>query len=311
MILTVTLNPAIDRAYRIDGFHAGGRFRIFDVTETIGGKGINVAKILRQTGYSVFTTGFYGGYNGKRIVSSLEQMGITNRFVEIQHESRNFSVINDLECAEETILNEAGPHVSEKEIEKFMNTFRNLLTTQPIEWVVIAGSVPQGVDDSIYYDLTSLAKKNGKKVVIDGKTPYLNKALLAKPDLIKPNMKEFMEMTGMKEWRFDKAIEIAKYMIERYQTKLLLSLGKEGAVYLDKEHAYRITFKPFIVQNTIGSGDSMVAGFLTGLMDQMEMESALKRATAYSLSNAMHKEIGCIDQEHVLKLKDRIHIERI
>lgn len=311
MILTVTLNPAVDRSYRIDGFHSGGRFRIYDVTETIGGKGINVAKILHHTGIGVFATGLYGGYNGKHIVGYLERIGISNRFVEIQAESRNFSVINDLENVEETILNEAGPKVSQGEIDVFMNTFRGLLKELPVEWVVIAGSVPQGVDDAVYYDLVSIAKKHGKKVIVDGKPPYLNKALFGKPDLIKPNKKEFMALTGMQVWQLDKALEIGKYMIERYQTRLLLSLGEEGSIYLDKNHGYRIVFKPIHVQNSIGSGDAMVAGFISAEKEGMPIESTLQRATAYSLSNAMKKEIGHIDLEMVAKLEKQIELQRI
>jgi len=311
MILTVTLNPAIDRSYGIDHFKSGDRYRIFDVTESIGGKGINVGKVLHQLGHQVITTGFYGGYNGQRIISYLEQENLPNRFIKIESESRNFCVINDIATNKETILNEAGPKISKDEIEHFLSVYKELIANKECKWVVIAGSVPQDVPESIYFDMVSLAKAAGKQVVVDGKPPYINNALVAKPHLIKPNKREFMDLCSMKEWNLDKALEMGAYLINRYQVKILLSLGDQGAIYMDQELTLRVEFDSIKVVNTIGSGDAMVAGYLTGVMEGLEIKQVLRKATAFSLSNALQKEIGCINELQIKQLEKQIRIHKL
>lgn len=311
MILTVTLNPAVDRSYRIDGFIAGERFRIFDTTETIGGKGINVAKILHHMNYKVFTTGFYGGFNGKYIMSYLDQIELPNRFIEINSESRNFSVINDLKNNKETILNEAGPRVSIEEQKLFLDSFESMLNEFNFEWIVIAGSVPQNMPESIYYDLVTIGNKHNLKIIVDAKPPFLKKALKAKPYLIKPNRQEYMNLINMREWDMKQAISIGKDIAKEYNTKILLSLGEEGSIFIDQDDTIKIEFIPIEIKNTIGSGDSLVAGYISGIIDGLDKESCLKRGTAYSLSNALKKGIGEIELDEVKELEKLVKIIKL
>jgi len=311
MILTITLNPAIDRSYRIDSFVAGGRYRILDATETIGGKGINVAKILHHLEHDVYTTGFRGGFNGKHIKSYLDHINLPNGFIEIVEESRNFSVINDLKTKQETILNEVGPRIKPEELELFLVLFRDILKEKSFDWVVMAGSVPQNIPTSIYHDLISIAKEFDVKVIVDAKTPYLNRAMEGKPYMLKPNKKEFMELVNMDQWDFDTAIRLGKDLVRTYETRLLLSLGSEGSVYIDEKRILKAEFEPISILNTIGSGDSLVAGYLSGAIDGLNIEESLIRATAYSLSNALKKGIGCIELDEVEKLEKTIHIKEL
>ena len=189
-----------------------------------------------------------------------------------------------------------------------MNHYKKLISDIQCQYVVLSGSVPKGVPDNIYYDMVSMAKHENKTVIVDGRPPYLNHSLLAKPDIVKPNRNEFMELTGMSTWCETSAIELGCYLVKRFETIILLSLGDDGALYFTEDQCYRVTITDIDVVNTIGSGDAMVAGMIVGLLDRLPVIEMLKKATGFSMSNALIEGIGCINELDVCRLEKEIKI---
>ncbi len=311
MILTVTLNPAVDKSYYIPELIPDEVIRVDKITQTAGGKGINVAKIAKLLGNDVVATGFLGGNSGKYVHEFLKKSGICSCFIKSRAATRTCVNVNDMKNKQQTVLLEPGSFVSHYLQEKFISHYKNLL--KDCKAVVLGGSLPDGIDKILFYPrLISLAKKEGKIVVLDTSGDTLRAGIDACPTIIKPNREEISGYLGRKIETIEETVAAAKEIHAKGTEMVIVSLGKDGAVFVMKDKVYRGTTPKIKVVNTVGCGDSLVAGFLTGLEKNYNIIDTIKLAMAVSTANALSDEIGYFDPkvlEDLLLKVDAFEIE--
>ncbi|MBQ7777067.1 MAG: 1-phosphofructokinase family hexose kinase, partial [Lachnospiraceae bacterium] len=225
MILTITLNPAVDKTCRIQELILGQVNRLESTKSIAGGKGVNVTKILRQFGYPVTAMGFLGGYSGRMIEEALEKMGAICRFTHIVQETRVSTNIL-AENGYVTEILEPGPEITKEELQRFLTEYEKQLAV--CEIVVLSGSIPKGVPADIYKTLTELAKKQGCKVFLDTSGEALKMAVEAVPYFIKPNHKELEFLLGRKVEGVDELVTEAEALLAKGMEKVVISLGAKG-----------------------------------------------------------------------------------
>lgn len=303
MILTVTLNPAIDVRYEISDFNIDKIFRAKSF-KTPGGKGLNVSRVLNLLGNSLVATGFLGGSNGTWIKNSLQNLNINSSFIESASETRNCIAILGQESQTEIL--EPGAEISEFELKKFINHYKNLLLENEI--ICISGSLPKGISGETYKLLCELGKN--KKVILDTSGTSLIEALQGNPFLIKPNQEELEAILQTPLDTQEKLIKGALTLRDKGAQNILLSLGKNGAIYIGDD-IYKIDIPKIQVINPVGSGDSSVAGFAHGLKNNLPIEEILKYSMACGMSNAMSNETGFISLPVIEELMKKIIVKKI
>lgn len=305
MILTITLNPAIDVRYEIDNFEVNGIFR-GKASKTAGGKGLNVSRVLRFLEEEVEASGFLGGNSGDWISEKIESIGIKNSFIKTDVETR--SCIAILGKGTQTEILEPGEKISSNFIDKFLEFFKK--NFQRFEVICISGSVPQGIQQDIYKVLCEIA--SDKKVILDTSGKFLLKGIEGNPYLIKPNKEELEGMLERELTSFSDLLEGAKEIKKRGCKNLLVSLGKDGAIFIDeKNDVYKVNIPKVSIKNPVGSGDSTIAGFAYGLNQKKSIEETLKLAMACGISNAMMDETGTVDLDVISELLNKVKIEKI
>lgn len=311
MIITLTLNPAIDKTVTLKSFDAKQMNRVTECHQDPGGKGINVSKVIHALGGTSSATGIVAGSAGQFIRTALEEKGISTKFLEVEGETRtNLKVF--CEDTRETIeINESGPAVScEKLGELELKIIDNL---QEGDICVIAGSLPVGVDRAYYFELVNRLKKAGAKVILDADGELFKNGVLAKPDYIKPNVKEL-------ESYFGKTIAIedheslkacARTFMEMGVAHVVFSLGSEGAFYMDKESAYRVYPIKVQAHSSVGAGDAFVGALAYGLQKQLPVIDMLKLATATSAGAVMTIGTNPADLQWIESHKTQVKILEI
>lgn len=283
MVLTVTLNPAVDKTCRLNELLLGQVNRLQSVMSVAGGKGVNVTKILRQFEYPVTAMGFIGGYTGQLIQERLTEMGAECHFTYIDQATRvSTNILADNGYVTEVL--EPGPVISKDELSRFLSEYKRQL--QRVDMVVLSGSIPQGVPEDIYETLTILAKEAGCKVFLDTSGEALKKAVKAKPYLLKPNKKELEYLVERKLTNTEEIKEQIKKLLDSGVEKVIVSLGSKGFVYGDREGI--IAQKPVKVKavNTVACGDCLVASFCMSEMEDTDRMQAIYKAAALAASNA-------------------------
>ncbi len=283
MVLTVTLNPAVDKTCRLNELLLGQVNRLQSVMSVAGGKGVNVTKILRQFEYPVTAMGFIGGYTGQLIQERLTEMGAECHFTYIDQATRvSTNILADNGYVTEVL--EPGPVISKDELSRFLSEYKRQL--QRVDMVVLSGSIPQGVPEDIYETLTMLAKEAGCKVFLDTSGEALKKAVKAKPYLLKPNKKELEYLVERKLMNTEEIKEQIKKLLDSGVEKVIVSLGSKGFVYGDREGI--IAQKPVKVKavNTVACGDCLVASFCMSEMEGTDRMQAIYKAAALAASNA-------------------------
>ncbi len=283
MIVTVTLNPAVDKTCRLQELILGQVNRLDSTKSIAGGKGVNVTKILRQFDYPVTAMGFLGGYSGRMIEDSLKQMGAICRFTPISEETRVSTNI----LAEDgyvTEILEPGPVITKQELNSFLEEYRSCI--KECEVVVLSGSIPRGVEADIYKTLIQMAKQQGCKVFLDTSGEALRQGVEAAPNLIKPNQKELEYLVGKRITSREELIEEAGKLLQKGIEKVLISLGAKGLLYVDREGWLLQPACQVDVVNTVACGDTVVASYCMSVCEGKERSKALKCATALSAANA-------------------------
>lgn len=308
MILTITLNPSVDRRYNLHELKKGSNIRTDNYQYTIGGKGINVSKVIDSLGIDVIATGFLGGYNGDFINEGLKKYNIVNKFIDIKEESRSCIAIITEDGSQTEIL-ECGPYILESDIKKFLLLYTNLL--DKVDIIIASGSLPRGTDNSIYRELIKMAYNKGKKFILDTSKDALKLGIDGLPYLIKPNKRELEEITDKKLNTLDDIINAGDNIIKKGVRNIVISLGKDGAIIFKGSEVYKANALNEKILNPVGSGDAMVAGIATGIFKNMSFIDSIKLGLASGTSNAMNLETGKIDNKVVEKLIKRIDIKRI
>jgi 1-phosphofructokinase len=280
MIITVTMNPAIDKTVDLGHMVHGGLNRVSNVIMDAGGKGINVSKTIKELGGETIATGFIGGVGGILIKKVLEEQNITSDFVEIKSETRtNLKVVE--EDGNVTEFNEPGPLVTEEELQQLIKKLLGYANQDAL--FVLAGSIPNGISKSIYKDLTFKLREKGAKVFVDADGELFVHALEAAPDIIKPNRHELEEYFH-KDYRVDEAelVSMSQELFNKGVGMIAVSLGQMGALFLTKDKVLRCPGLKVEAHSTVGAGDAMVAALAYGLDKGLSMEECAKLSVATS-----------------------------
>lgn len=306
MILTVTLNAAIDKRYVVEEVRTGEVNRVKECVYTPGGKGLNVSKPAAIYGAEVTATGFVGGHAGHYIEDALEPFGIKSAFYHMEAESRSCINIWDEKNQLQTEFLEPGFTVTEADFERFLEHFRGLAADADV--VTISGSVPKGLDGTAYQRMVKLVREAGKLVILDTSGKLLEQGIKAAPTMIKPNLDEIRMLTGKDCTDLEEIIEAAKVLHGRGIRIVTVSLGGDGAVVVSDEGAYRARVPRIHAVNTVGCGDSMTAGFALGLSEGLSIKETLRKASAVSAAAAMREETGFFVKEDMERLLPQIEI---
>lgn len=309
MILTVTLNAAIDKRYVVDGFCLGEVNRVKECTYTPGGKGLNVSKPAAISGAQVVATGFIGGHAGSYIEDSLKPFGIKSAFCHLKEESRSCINIWDEKNKIQTEFLEPGFTVSMEDFWRFTGQFEEL--AKQAEVVAMSGSVPKGLNGTAYQRLIKIGKDLGKKVILDTSGSLLEMGIEARPTMIKPNLDEIRMLTGKSCDSLEEMIRAAGEIHRRGVEIVAVSLGKDGSFVVCDTGVYRATVPKIHAVNTVGCGDSMIAGFALGLSQGLPVEEILRKASAISAAAALREETGYYRLEDMERLLPEIEVCRI
>lgn len=294
MITTITCNVAVDKAYVIEKLTRGTVMRVKKCTNTAGGKGLNVAKVIHLCGEEVQAGGFIGGHNGAYVEDLLKAQEIPSHFTEIQGETR--SCINILEAdGTSTEFLEPGEPVSEEHKVQFLQEYDQMVQESSV--LTISGSVPRGVDLQFYPELIRRAKAAGKKVLLDTSGALLKEAVKACPTMIKPNQDEIEDLLGTKIEDRAALIRGARQLHETGIPYVVVSLGAEGAMVVCEEGTFVGKPPKIKVVNTVGCGDSMTAAFAVGFARKLSIQDTLRYAIAVSSANAMTMATGSFEQK--------------
>lgn len=309
MILTVTLNAAIDKRYVVEGFRTGEVNRVKECTYVPGGKGLNVSKPASIYGAEVVATGFAGGHAGAYIEDALKPFGIRSAFYHVDAESRSCINIWDEVNQVQTEFLEPGFTLTEEDFAGFEAKFRQLV--QEAKVVAMSGSVPKGLDGTAYQRLVKIVKDAGITVILDTSGKLLEMGIEAIPTMIKPNIDEIRMLTGKRCDDISEIIEAARAIHERGVKIVAVSLGADGSLAVGDDGIFRARVPKIDAVNTVGCGDSMIAGFALGLSKGLPLEETLRLASAISAAAAMREETGFFVMEDMEKLLPQIEITRL
>lgn len=303
MITTVTLNPAIDKTITLENFIYGAVNRIQSVREDMGGKGINVAKVLNSLGYDTCAIGLIGENNIGNVRLLLRNENLDTEFVKTPGNTRTNMKIIETRTKTTTDINEAGFHVSATHIEMMKTLVRKY--AQKSKYLVFSGSLPAGTNPDLYFELMqSVADIGGLKTVLDAEGELLLAGLKAKPFAIKPNLFELESALNQKLDSHSKIVTAAKSLICEYQIKnVLVSMGGDGSILVTEDQSFYAKALKVDVKGTVGAGDSMLAGYLFGLTGRDGLKEALAWATvcgALAVSKEGTQSFGKNDAEALL-----------
>lgn len=280
-IATVTLNPAVDLTVRIDNFQPNTVNRTQEMQFDAGGKGVNVASFLADYGYDTAVTGFLGSENTDIFEQLFKRKRIEDRFVRIPGRTRTGIKVVDEVRKQTTDINMSGLTPSAEEIQRLFTAIEELTTT--CDWFVLAGSLPPHVPISIYTRIIEQLKAKGKYVVLDTSQDALREGLLAGPSIIKPNIDELQQLIGQ-TLSDEAAIEqAARHLLNDGVHMVVVSMGKNGALFIDRQTALFAVPPTVVVKSSVGAGDAMVAGLLAGLAQKMSLADCARLATAFSV----------------------------
>jgi len=311
-VLTVALNAAVDVAYAVPGFAAGKINVAAAVRRSAGGKANNVARVLSRLGARVSATGFAGGAAGRFIAEELRRNGVTPEYVEMAGESRTCYAITDPDRGTVTELRERGPHLGPEDVARFKARYDRLLAGADL--VVISGSVPPGVEPGVYRYLIERARVWQVRAVLDCSGQALREALAARPFLVKPNRDELAEWAGAQLESEAEVLAAARRLLAAGPERVLVSLGAVGALLVSSEGpdgALRAVPPRVTPSNTVGSGDSAVAGLVMGLGREASAEELVRLAVACGTANAMTPGVAEVDPAEVQRLARETRVARI
>lgn len=308
MIYTVTFNPAIDYIAEVNNLKMNEINRATSEKILAGGKGINVSVVLKNLGIESIALGFIAGFTGSEIKRRVEEFDIKTDFVYIPDKfSRiNVKLLSNIngKIVEETAINGEGPKITEKEIEEFMKKIEKIGRD---DFIVLAGSVSRNMKDDIYEKICIKVKEKGAKIIADATGKLLVNVLKHNPFLIKPNKKELEEIFEQQINTNEEIVLYARKLQEMGAENVLISMDKDGAILItkDKKMLYSKAPKGNVI-NSVGSGDSMVAGFITGFITDNDYEKALKMGIAAGSASAFSENLATKEEilEQLAKIEE-------
>jgi 1-phosphofructokinase/tagatose 6-phosphate kinase len=312
MIITVTLNAAIDRTLEVPNFRLGRRHRSVEQTTMPGGKGVNVARALKRLDQPVIATGFAGGQTGTRIVEGLTSESVLNDFVRTRRESRTNMAIVDPTTGEQTEVNEQGAEVTGQELELF--TDKVVYLARGAQMVVFAGSVPGGVDHDVYGRLVRELKRMGVTTIVDCDGEPLRQAVRAEPDVVSPNVLEAEELVGHEFNDEEDRVIAVREMVQLGAREAIMTVGDGclAQVLVDgSPRLYRVRVEPRPARSTVGSGDAFLAGYVAARYSGGTPEECLRFGVACGAESTEHFSAGVLDPARVERMLSEVQVEPV
>lgn len=300
MIYTVTFNPALDYVVRVDQFTLGVVNRTVQEHIFYGGKGINVSAVLANLGLANTALGFVAGFTGEEIERGARTLGFDSDFI---HVKKGMSRINvKLKAQEETEINGMGPEIQAEDVEALLGKLERL---REGDVLVLSGSIPSSISDRIYEEIMEKLDGRGIRIAVDATKDLLLNVLQYHPFVIKPNNHELGEMFGVELKTEDEIVKYARLLQERGAQNVLISMAGDGAILVAQDgRIYSRKPPKGVVKNSVGAGDSMVAGFIAGYLRSGDFEEALKLGTAAGSASAFSD--GLATGEDIMALYEKI-----
>lgn len=303
MIYTVTLNPSIDYIVHVDKLEIGGLNRMSSDLKLPGGKGINVSRILKRIGLESTALGFMGGFTGSFITEWLHSESIITNFTTINSDTR----INiKLKAAEETEINGAGPSIRAKEMTELKKQF-DLLSEEDI--VILSGSTPASLPKGFYAELIQLITARGARFVIDTTGEDLKQSLKDQPLLVKPNNHELAELYQTEFHTVEDILPYGKTLLDEGATYAIVSMAGDGALLFSKEGIFRSNVLKRPLKNSVGAGDSMIAGFVGKFSETNDPIEAFKWSVACGSATAFSDDLA--SAAFINELLDEVRITQL
>ncbi|MCP1638758.1 1-phosphofructokinase [Streptococcus gallinaceus] len=303
MIYTVTLNPSIDFIVRLESLALGSVNRMESDDKFAGGKGINVSRVLKRLDIDNTATGFIGGFTGRFVEEGLVSEGIATNFVSVNEETR----INvKIKAGEETEINGAGPTITEGQLAELEAILAGLT---PEDTVVFAGSAPANLGNTVYNILIPLAKKAGAEVVCDFEGQTLLDSLAHQPLLVKPNNHELADIFGVELNGLADIEKYAREILAKGAKNVIISMAGDGALLVTPEAAYFAKPIKGTVKNSVGAGDSMVAGFTGEYVKSGDPVEALKWGVACGTATTFSDDLATA--EFINETYQKVEVEKL
>lgn len=305
MIYTITLNPALDRNLWIERVNTDDSNRIQKEERYAAGKGIDVSRVLKTLGVRNNALGFVGGFDGEEMEGRLLNEGISCTFTKISGETRTNIVIYDLENKSQTIFSAPGPEIMPFELMRIVQQVEKL---ESPEYLIISGSLPPGVHPEIYSKIMEIAKGKGSKIILDTDGAALKTGIQGFPDVIKPNVHELGRLTGAELKNIQEIIRAAQTICDNGTGIVLVSMGAKGILLVSEKEKYLAVPPQVKVVNTIGAGDSAIAGFVYGNVSGKTLPESLVCAVAAGTATTLRPGPALCTKEDFLALKPEVKL---
>ena len=296
VIYTVTFNPSLDYIVSVKDFRPGMTNRTSSELMLAGGKGINVSIVLGNLGIKSTALGFIAGFTGDEIVRRLHNGGINSEFIKINDGISRINI--KLKSIDGTEINGQGPHIDSSHIEQLMNRLRRL---ESGDVLVLAGSIPAGISDNIYKDIMDMLKDKGVQIVVDATSRLLTNVLEYNPFFIKPNQHELGDIFNVTLNTQEEVIPYALKLKKMGAVNVCVSMGGKGAILVaDDGNVYKAKAPDGILKNSVGAGDSLVAGFLSGWIEKKDYEYAFRKGVATGSASAFSERLATVGEVNML-----------
>lgn len=310
MIRVICLNPVIDRVYYIDDFCAATKFYEVPPKIYVGGKGINIARVMSLMGEHSVLYGFLGGGNGRLVSDDMKRYDVEFKAFQTSGETRTTINIIDNRNRKETEITEPGPEVGEYEERQFLDALEGDLREG--DMVICSGIPMKGMSEDIYRKVSGICEMHGSKCILDATGVYLEKSFPGRYYFSKPNFSELSELFSItEEENVENIIKSGKRMLEMGVENLLISTGESGGIFLNGKGIFRAVIPKEEVVSTIGSGDASVAGFCIGVKRGYSAKDCVRLAMACGICNAKFSKVGYVEPEMVKELFGGVRIMEI
>lgn len=301
MIYTITFNPALDYVVKVDDFKVGSLNRTLDESVYAGGKGINVSIVLNNLGVDNKALGYIAGFTGDEIKRRVENLGCNTDFIKLNNGMSRINV--KLKSNEESEINGTGPDIDEEALNKL---FKKLDTLKEEDFLILAGSVPRSIPKNIYEIIMERLQEKKVRFVVDATGELLLRVLKYKPFLIKPNHHELADLFNVEIKNEEDIISYGKKLQEMGAQNVLISMAGDGAIFISSEgEVIKSAVPKGVLKNSVGAGDSMVAGFIAGYLKNNSLEKAFKMGIATGSASAFSDELAT--KEEVEKLLNQMN----
>ncbi len=309
MIVTVTLNPAIDEEYMVPEFVPGGWFRASQVDRSPGGRGINVSMTLKQLGYDSAAMGFLAGFNGEYIRDCMRREGLTTNFVHVRGETRTNVYVVDEVGHVETGIAELGPYICEEAINRFLANYRRMLRRASL--VMLGGSLPPGTPQDFYRDLVKMTREAGIPTVLDAAGAPLMVGLEAGPTVARIDHRFVSRLSGVSLNSLDNLIDTVTKIHEHGVEWAVTSYRNYSNVFSTPEGVFLAEFNRKGLASLFGAEDALIGGILVARKEQMGVEESIRFGVACAWEDALHLEKGVRGRKEVEALLNGVRIEKL